>query len=61
MAANPELISTRVNHDLAERLKDAAALARRPLSQFVRLLLADALDSPTGAHGRAAPPEGGPR
>jgi len=37
-----ELITTRVDHDLAERIKSAAERDRRPVSQFVRNVLADA-------------------
>jgi hypothetical protein len=43
--SKPELISTRVEPELAERIKSEAEKDRRTVSQFVRNTLADALDS----------------
>jgi len=43
MAENLELISTRVKPDFADQLREAAALDRRPLAQWVRNVLADAV------------------
>jgi len=50
-----ELITTRVDHELAERIKTAAERDRRPVSQFVRNLLADATATAAATeHGQAA-------
>jgi hypothetical protein len=40
------LITTRVDEALAEQVEQAAAKDRRPVSAFVRNILADALDKP---------------
>jgi hypothetical protein len=44
--SKPELISTRVEPELAERIKSEAEKDRRTISQFVRNTLADALAEP---------------
>lgn len=46
MLIKDKMISTRVDAELEGRLRAAADKARRPISQFVRLCLIDAVSEP---------------
>lgn len=46
------LITTRVDEALAEQVEQAAARDRRPVSAFVRNILADALAKPPKPEGK---------
>ena len=48
------MIGVRVDASLEEKLRLAAAKQRRPLGQYVRNALADAVDRPTQTNSEAA-------